>query len=149
MQDRGSEDRDPGWEGRDGAWGLAWRWADGPLRSAAMSGCIATGGLGRGIRCFISVQNPCLLLFSPQVTLFVLCLQDYARVPRGRPCPTVPRSPLNKQLFGPPEHCALPPFLPAFVHSHNRFFKIKTVYIWASLVAQWLGIRLPMQGTRV
>ena len=26
---------------------------------------------------------------------------------------------------------------------------IKTVHYWASLVAQWLKIRLPMQGTRV
>ena len=25
----------------------------------------------------------------------------------------------------------------------------KKEYLWASLVAQWLGIRLPMQGTRV
>lgn len=88
-----SEDWSPGWEGHDGAWGLAWRWAQGLLRSAAMSGCIATGGLGRGMRCFISVQNPCQLLFSPQVTLFVLCLQDSARVPRERPCPTVPKPP--------------------------------------------------------
>ena len=26
---------------------------------------------------------------------------------------------------------------------------IKLIYVWASLVAQWLRIRLPMQGTRV
>ena len=30
-----------------------------------------------------------------------------------------------------------------------KFLVHNNIYFWASLVAQWLGIRLPMQGTRV
>ena len=33
--------------------------------------------------------------------------------------------------------------------THGRFRLLQKRHRWASLVAQWLRIRLPMQGTRV
>lgn len=82
------------------------------------SSCIASGGSGRDICCFISVQN-LYCGFSVPESHALWCVQGCTHVPRA------PWSQGQAALWAlpslpPPEQSSLPPSLPSFVHSHNR-----------------------------